>query len=133
MAYVLIVDDEKSIRDFLTRWLQSWGYAVKTAGGADEAVGLMADEPATILLCDVMMPGRDGLSLLEEVRERWPKTAVIMATAVQDVQTIVRSRKDGAVDYVTKPFGREPLQQALKRAEQTLKETTETPSSNSPS
>lgn len=130
MAYVLIVDDETSIRDFLTRWLQAWGYAVKTAGGADEAAGMMADEPASILLCDVMMPGRDGLSLLEEVRQRWPQTAVIMATAVQDVQTIVRSRKDGAIDYVTKPFGREPLQQALRRAEQRLRELTEPPLDN---
>jgi DNA-binding NtrC family response regulator len=74
------------------------------------------------MLCDVMMPGRDGLSLLEEVRRRWPQTAVIMATAVQDLDTIMRSRKDGAVDYITKPFGREPLLQALRRAEEGAKQ-----------
>jgi CheY-like chemotaxis protein len=65
-----------------------------------------------------MMPGRDGLSLLEEVRERWPETAVIMATAIQDFQTVTRTRQGGAVAYVTKPFGREPLRQALQRAEE---------------
>jgi DNA-binding NtrC family response regulator len=118
MSYVLIVDDEAPIRDFLTRWLQAWGYTVKSAAGANEAITVMAEEPASIMLCDVMMPGRDGLSLLEEVRERWPQTAVIMATALQDLQTVTRSRRDGAIDYVTKPFGREPLLQALRRAEE---------------
>ena len=118
MSYVLIVDDEASIRDFLTRWLQAWGYTVKSAAGANAAITLMVEEPASIMLCDVMMPGRDGLSLLEEVRQRWPQTAVIMATALQDLQTVMRSRRDGAVDFVTKPFGREPLLQALRRAEE---------------
>jgi DNA-binding NtrC family response regulator len=120
MPYVLIVDDEASIRDFLTRWLQAWGYTVKAAESADEAIAVMSEEPASIMLCDVMMPGRDGLALLAEVRQRWPKTAVIMATALQDLQTVMRSRADGAVDYVTKPFGREPLHQALRRAEERL-------------
>ena len=122
MSYVLIVDDESSIRNFLTRWLQSWGYTVKAADGADEALSLMAQEPASIMLCDVMMPGRDGLSLLEEVRQRWPQTAIIMATAIQDLQVVTRSREDGAVGYVTKPFGREPLLQALRRAEEQMKQ-----------
>lgn len=120
MAYVLIVDDEPSICAFLTRWLESWGYQVKVAASANEAVDLMAAEPATIMLCDVMMPGRDGISLLTEVRERWPGTAVVMATANQDFQTVVRTQQIGAVDYVTKPFGREPLRQALRRAEEKL-------------
>jgi DNA-binding NtrC family response regulator len=118
MSYVLIVDDEASIRSFLTRWLEAWGYAVKTAGSADDAAEMMAEEPASIMLCDVMMPGRDGISLLAEVRERWPATAVIMATAIQDFQVVTRTRQGGAVDYVTKPFGREPLRQALRRAEE---------------
>jgi DNA-binding NtrC family response regulator len=121
MAYVLIVDDEASIRSFLTRWLESWGYTVKAAGGVDEALAVMEEEPTSIMLCDVMMPGRDGLSLLEEVRRRWPKTVVIMATALQDLQTVMRSRDHGAIDYVTKPFGREPLLQALRRAEEKVK------------
>jgi DNA-binding response OmpR family regulator len=121
MSYVLIVDDEASIRDFLTRWLQAWGYTVKTAAGADAAIATMGEEPASIMLCDVMMPGRDGLSLLEEVRQRWPQTAVIMATALTDLQAVMRSRNEGAVDYVTKPFGREPLLQALRRAEENMK------------
>lgn len=120
MPYVLVVDDEPSIRDFLTRWLRSWGYTVKSAGNADQAIAAMSEDPASIMLCDVMMPGRDGLALLAEVRQRWPQTAVIMATALQDLQTVMQSRQDGAVDYVTKPFGREPLQQALRRAEERL-------------
>jgi len=114
--HVLVVDDEASIRAFLSRWLASWGCRVEVAADAKEALAHMAKEPAQVILCDVMMPGRDGLSLLEEVRRRWPLTAVIMATAVQELETVVRSRKGGAVAFVTKPFGRVPLLQALQRA-----------------
>ena len=120
MPYVLVVDDEQAIRQLLTRWLESWGYAVKQAGGANQALEVMSQEPASIMLCDVKMPEHDGLWLIEQVRARWPKTAVIMATSVDDFQTVMRSRQDGAVDYVTKPFGRELLLQALRRASEAL-------------
>lgn len=68
------------------------------------------------MLCDVMMPVHDGLWLAEQVRTRWPQTAVIMASSAQDTDTVMRMRKHRAVDYVTKPFGREMLRQALQRA-----------------
>lgn len=116
MAYVLVVDDEEAIRTLLTRWLSGWGYEAKQAGNADEAIEIMAAEPADIMLCDVMMPVHDGIWLAEQVRGRWPQTAVIMASSAQDMETVMRMRKQGAVDYVTKPFGREMLRQALQRA-----------------
>ena len=116
MAYVLVVDDEEAIRRLLTRWLSGWGYEAKEAANADEAIEMMAQEPAEIILCDVMMPVRDGIWLAEQVRGRWPQTAVIMASSAQDMETVMRMRKQGAVDYVTKPFGREMLRQALQRA-----------------
>ena len=74
---------------------------------------MMTAEPAEIILCDVMMPVHDGIWLAEQVRSRWPQTAVIMASSAQDMETVMRMRKQGAVDYVTKPFGREMLRQAL--------------------
>jgi CheY-like chemotaxis protein len=120
MAYVLVVDDEDSIRRLLTRWLSGWGYESKEAGNANEAIERMAAEPAAIILCDVMMPVHDGIWLAEQVRERWPQTAVIMASSAQDMETVMRMRKQGAVDYVTKPFGREMLRQALLRASDKL-------------
>ena len=116
MAYVLVVDDEEAIRRLLTRWLSGWGYEAKEAANADEAIDIMAEEPAEIMLCDVMMPVHDGIWLAEQVRGRWPQTAVIMASSAQDMETVTRMRKQGAVDYVTKPFGREMLRQALQRA-----------------
>jgi CheY-like chemotaxis protein len=116
MAYVLVVDDEEAIRRLLTRWLSGWGYEAKEAGNADDAIEIMTAEPADIILCDVMMPVHDGIWLAEQVRGRWPQTAVIMASSAQDMETVMRMRKQGAVDYVTKPFGREMLRQALQRA-----------------
>jgi len=113
---VLVVDDEPPVREFLGRWLQAWGYAVTQAGSAAEALEVMLAEPASILLCDIKMPGHDGLWLAERVRQQWPQTAVIMATALDDLPTVLKSRQLGAVDYVTKPFGRELLLQALRRA-----------------
>ena len=120
MAYVLVVDDEEAIRRLLTRWLSGWGYEAKEAANADEAIDIMAQEPAEIMLCDVMMPVHDGIWLAEQVRSRWPQTAVIMASSAQDMETVMRMRKQGAVDYVTKPFGREMLRQALQRASQKI-------------
>ena len=120
MAYVLVVDDEESIRRLLTRWLEAWGYQAKQAANADEALEILAVEPAEIMLCDVMMPVHDGIWLAEQVRSRWPQTAVIMASSAQDLETVLRMRKQGAVDYVTKPFGREMLRQALQRASERI-------------
>ena len=120
MAYVLVVDDEEAIRRLLSRWLAGWGYEAKEAGNADDALEIMAGNPAEIILCDVMMPVHDGIWLAEQVRSRWPQTAVIMASSAQDMETVMRMRKQGAVDYVTKPFGREMLRQALQRASENL-------------
>ncbi len=117
MTQVLVVDDEPSIRRLLTRWLESWGYGVRQAGTAIEALELMMADPASIVLCDIKMPGHDGLWLVERIRGRWPSTAIIMATCVDDMQIVMESQRKGAVDYVAKPFGRELLLQALQRAE----------------
>jgi CheY-like chemotaxis protein len=120
MPYVLVVDDEESIRKLLTRWLSGWGYESKEAANANDAIEQMTAEPASIILCDVMMPVHDGIWLAEQVRARWPQTAVIMASSAQDMETVMRMRKQGAVDYITKPFGREMLRQALLRASEKL-------------
>jgi two-component system OmpR family response regulator len=120
MAYVLVVDDEEAIRKLLARWLAGWSYESKQASSAMEALTQMEADPAQIILCDVMMPVHDGIWLAEQVRNRWPQTAVIMASSAQDMETVMRMRKQGAVDYVTKPFGREMLRQALQRASGTL-------------
>ncbi|HEX5473344.1 MAG TPA: HD domain-containing phosphohydrolase [Vicinamibacterales bacterium] len=113
--FVLVVDDEQGVRDLMTRWLSSGGYDVRIAANADQAMGLVRSSLPAVALCDVRMPGRDGLWLLERIREEAPETAVIMATGVQDVASAVRSLRQGVVDYLTKPFGRERLRDAVQR------------------
>lgn len=117
---VLVVDDERSVRDFLGHWLEGWGYDVVQAASATDALQAMLLKPAPIILCDIRMPGQDGLWLVDRVRATWPTTAIIMATGVDDLQTVMKTQRAGVIDYVTKPFGWELLRQALKRAEAAL-------------
>lgn len=118
---VLVVDDEPQIRQLLTRWLAKWGYGTESAATAEIAIEIMSAAPADILLSDVRMPGHDGLWLAEYVRARWPDTAIIMATGLDDVQTVVESRRLGAVDYVLKPFATALVRQAVDRASGRIK------------
>jgi DNA-binding NtrC family response regulator len=113
---VLVVEDEAAIRALLRRRLEAWGYQVREAANASEALELMLAEPSAIAIIDIKMPGRDGLWLAEQIRQRWSRTAIIVATGADDIATIERSRKVGAIDYVLKPFDRELLRQALERA-----------------
>jgi response regulator RpfG family c-di-GMP phosphodiesterase len=113
---VLVVDDEEGVRELLCRWLQAGGYYVRAAGSAEEALVVVEHEPVAVALCDIRMPGRDGLWLVNHLRQRHPETAVIMATGVQDVGAAVQSLRQGVVDYLTKPFGRERLREAVWRA-----------------
>lgn len=114
-SYVLVVDDESVVREFLTRCLERGGYTVKQAGSAAEALELMVARPASVVLCDIRMPGHDGLWLAEQLRADFPGTAVVMATAIDDVQTVRQSRDVGAVDYISKPIAPEQLLQVLRR------------------
>jgi DNA-binding response OmpR family regulator len=114
-SYVLVVDDEPLIRNFLTRCLESWGYAFKQAGSAADALECMIARPASLVLCDVMMPDHDGFWLAEQLRARWPDIPVVMTTALDDVETIARSRELGALAYITKPIAPEQLLQTIRR------------------
>jgi CheY-like chemotaxis protein len=116
MSYVLVVDDEEPIRNILRRQLVGWGYSVRTASDAKEALELMFAEPAAIALIDIRMPGRDGLWLADRLRAKWSKTAVIMVTGVGEIGTMENIKRLGVIDYVQKPFVRELLRQALERA-----------------
>jgi CheY-like chemotaxis protein len=123
-SYVLIVDDESVVRDFLTRCLKGGGYAVKQAASAAEALDMMELQPASAVLCDIKMPGQNGLWLAERLRVRWPRTALIMVTAIDDVDTVRQSRDLGAIDYITKPIRPEHLLDVLRRATTAVNEGT---------
>jgi response regulator RpfG family c-di-GMP phosphodiesterase len=112
---VLIVDDENCARDLMARWLESGGYTVTTASSAEEALGRLEASPPAVALCDIRMPGRDGLWLAEQIRQQYPETAVIMATGVHDAGSKVETLRQGVIDYLTKPFGRDRLRAAVTR------------------
>ncbi len=112
---VLIVDDENGARDLMARWLESGGYSVTTASNAEEALSRLEASPPAVALCDIRMPGRDGLWLAERIRQRYPETAVIMATGVHEAGPAIETLRQGVIDYLTKPFGRDRLREAVTR------------------
>jgi response regulator RpfG family c-di-GMP phosphodiesterase len=112
---VLIVDDEANVRHLMRRWLESRGYSVSVAPGADKALEVMAVTPTAVALCDLNMPGHDGLWLADRLRRDHPDTAVIIATGIDDAETAVETLRHGVVDCLTKPFERERLCEAVSR------------------
>ena len=116
MARILVVDDEAPIRDILSRRLTQWGHEVVTVHGAEAAIEEMSKSAVQIVFSDVIMPLYDGVWLAKEIRERWPGTVIVAVSGAQEMETVVKMRQYGAIDYVTKPIGREMLHQALDRA-----------------
>lgn len=116
MARILVVDDEAAIREILFRRLTKWGHEVATAHGAEAALKELAKQPAQIVFSDVIMPIFDGVWLAKEIRERWPDTVIVAVSGAQEIETVVKMREYGAIDFVSKPIGREMLYQALERA-----------------
>jgi len=101
---ILIVDDEKTVRRSLNRCLTLRGFSCAEAGSADEALESLKNNPADLVILDIMMPGTSGSELLPHLKKSFPDTAVVMATAVVEPDTIVQCMKNGAHDYITKPF-----------------------------
>jgi response regulator RpfG family c-di-GMP phosphodiesterase len=100
----LIVDDEPRLRQALVRLMRSDGFTCFEAGSGVDALEVLAREPVELVISDMRMPFMDGAELLRNVRERYPSVAVVMITAVADVQVAVDCIAMGAMDYLTKPF-----------------------------
>lgn len=113
--YVLVVDDDPAVRGLLGRCLAAEGYVTKEAGSALAALDAMAQQPASLVLCDIRMPVHDGLWLTERLQARWPSTPVVMVTAIDDLRTVQHSRELGAIDYLTKPIDRTQVRQVVRR------------------
>lgn len=106
---ILIVDDEKSVRDSLTNWFMESDYEVDSAGDAEETLKKIKPGKWDVALLDIKLPGMDGTDLNRKIKEIDPQITTIMITAFASVDTAVRSLKDGADDYVTKPIDPEYL------------------------
>jgi NtrC-family two-component system response regulator AlgB len=104
MATVLIVDDEKNIRAHLATYVRGLGHRVETAADAAEGLRVLERVAADAVFADVRMPGMDGVELLREVRRRRPDTAVVLMTAYATVRGAVQAMREGAYDYLVKPF-----------------------------
>jgi DNA-binding NtrC family response regulator len=112
---ILIVDDELSIRESLDGWLQQDGYEVETAEDGPTALGRIQEKHYDIMLLDVKMPKMDGITVLKELKEKNPETAVVMMTAHGAIQDAVEAMKLGAYDYLLKPFDLEELSLTIEK------------------
>jgi two-component system response regulator PilR (NtrC family) len=116
MANLLVVDDELGMRQFLTHLLQREGHMVRVAGNGNEAMALLREERADVLLSDVRMPDMGGIDLLKAARELLPDIEVIMMTAFANVDTARDAFLLGAFDFVQKPFDNDLLKETVTRA-----------------
>jgi len=112
---LLVVDDELIIRESLAGWLQRDGYQVETAESGVQALKKAEAQHYDIMLVDVKMPEMDGLTLLKHLKERDPATAVVMMTAYGSIEDAVEAIKQGAFDYLLKPFDLEELSLTIDR------------------
>ncbi len=120
---ILVADDEIGIRTSLEKILQREGYQVITAADGDEAFRLIRQQPVNLLISDIRMAGMDGMELLKVTRSVSPDTEVIIITGHASVDTAVDSMKEGAYDYITKPFKKAAILRSVRNAieKQTLK------------
>ena len=113
---ILIVDDEDSVRDSLYNWFIEDGYRVECAENAKVALLKLESSNFDIILADIKMPGMDGLEMLRRIKLLKKESIVIVMTAFATVDTAVQALKDGAFDYITKPFDPDDLSHLIRNA-----------------
>ena len=122
---ILIVDDEESVRDSLFNWFLEDGFRVECAENAKKALTILESDQFDIILADIKMPGMDGLEMLRRIKSLRSDAIVIVMTAFATVDTAVKALKDGAYDYVTKPFDPDDLTHLIRNATKQISLTDE--------
>ena len=112
----LVVDDEPRLRRVLVRLLETEGFSCAEAGSGIEALRELERQPVPVVISDLRMPEMDGVTLLREIITRWPETAVIVVTAVAEVESAVACLQMGALDYVAKPFHLDEVRARVSQA-----------------
>ena len=125
MIRVLVVDDERDIREGSERILSRVGFELNTAGRGDEALEIIGTFRPGIVLLDLKMPGMDGMEVLQRLREIDPSILVIIITGYATVETAIQAMKQGAYDFIPKPFQPEQLRLVVKRAAEHIRLTQE--------
>ena len=122
---ILIVDDEESVRDSLYNWFIEDGYDVEHAENAKQALAILEAKNFDIILADIKMPGMDGLEMHRRIKSLDKESIVIIMTAFASVTTAVQALKDGAYDYITKPFDPDDLSHLIRNATKQISLKTE--------
>jgi len=120
----LIVEDDQTIAEFIARGLREAGYAVDRAHDGDDGLAAALDNSYDIAIVDLMLPGRDGLSLIDELRRRGQTTPILILSARRTVDDRVRGLQAGGDDYLTKPFA---FAELLARVQALVRRATRTP------
>jgi two-component system response regulator PilR (NtrC family) len=113
---ILVADDEQSMREFLDIMLKKEGYRVSLAANGEEVVKLVEKDIFDLVLMDIRMPRLDGISALKKIKAISPEITVIMITAYASADTAIKAMKEGAYDYITKPFKVEEIKLIIKNA-----------------
>ena len=122
---LMIVDDERAIREVCRDVAQTLGFHTSIADSAEHAYRVLESNAIDVVLLDLKLPGAGGLEALHQIRERRPDAVIIVVTGYGTVQSAVQAMKNGAYDYVTKPFSMEELRLLLERVSSHLKLKTE--------
>ena len=111
---LLVVDDEDIVRESLYDWLSSVGYKVLTASCAEEALGIIKQKKVKIMIADLIMPGIDGIELMKKAREIIPTISTVIITAHGTIQTAITAIREGAYDFIEKPFCPEKVELIIR-------------------
>ncbi len=113
---VLVIDDEAIVRVSCKRVLEPAGYEVEVTERGQEALKLLQERPFDIVVTDLLMPDMDGLEVLRQIKQQWPRMPVIIITGYGTVSTAVQAVKLGAYDVVEKPFSPETILKVVQKA-----------------
>lgn len=115
-AKILVVDDDRVVRQSYQRSLSGVHCSVRAALNAQEALKLMEDDPSDVVLVDIRMPGMDGIALIGKIKERWPESEVVVITGYPSVESAKEAVRLGAYNYLAKPVGPEEVIHAATEA-----------------
>jgi two-component system response regulator CpxR len=113
---VLLVDDEQEFVEVLAERLETRGFSVQKAFSGDDAINLVTKQDADVVVLDVLMPGKDGVEILRDIKQLRPLMEVIMLTGHATVESAIEGMKLGAYDYLMKPTETEDLVAKIKKA-----------------
>ena len=113
--HLLVVEDDLVSRQIYNDWLKEFGYRVSVASSTEEALGVLANDHVDLVVTDLLLPGRDGVAMLDEARRLDPEVDVVVITALEQVPPAVRALKAGASDYLVKPIPKDQLELCISR------------------